>query len=266
MSNKIAVLMHPHYSSGLLSHEDYQDLFTLSKDYTDTYIKALENYKTSIIYLPKIEIEIAKEIIIENIDILLEYYYNNKVDKLLSNYFGIPTIPYFISVVDDIFKIPSSTFKIKNKSYIRKFDNRNKKDYLKNKIVSNIDIIFKYYPKFTSIISGVKDFNYNNEILINNLERKLEKNKNIFIYSLGGVSIIEEYSKFIYGEISRDVEIDIFGEYVNQCVQHHKNVLEQLGFKVNVINHLSIYTENGTDVEGFIKSENDNYLSIIKRR
>lgn len=253
MKNKIAVLMHPHYGG------------TITKEFGEIYVNALKTYETSIVYLPKIDNEIAKEIIIENIDILLDYYFDNKTNEYLHNYFGIPTIPYFINLVESVFKIPKTIFKIKNKTYIKKFDNRNKKKYLRDKILSNIDLILKAVPKFTSIISGVKDFTIHNEDLINNLESRLEKEKDVFIYSLGGVGIIQEYSKFIYGEINRETEIDIFGEYANQCIQHHKNVLEKLGFKVNIIKHLSVYTEHGEVFKGYIKNDDDKYLHIIKK-
>ena len=67
------------------------------------------------------------------------------------------------------------------------------------------------------------------------------------------------------GEINRETEIDIFGEYANQCIQHHKNVLEKLGFKVNIIKHLSVYTEHGEVFKGYIKNDDDKYLHIIKK-
>lgn len=251
--NRIALLVHPFYCNVLAGEmkivyrkamEEYDSVFILSPSIHPALVSGLlMKYKKELIeyYITGIDAEISVKNINTNIStVFRKDWFEWLVQELLALY-------NVMLVESDGFNELYGKFK-SNADTIRK----DMDDYLYELIVKTyVNTIFtdglkddRCFTLFTGdlIPRHHKDLTH----LINNKFRWTNNNliyePNIVIFELGPIPFVIPSLKGIFEEYNKeDTILDVFGEYLNQCVNDVSDELTRLGYRNNVIANKSIY-------------------------
>lgn len=251
--DRIALLVHPFYCN------------VLADEMKVVYRKAMEEYDKVIIFSPSIHRDLVSGELYRYKKELIEYYITS-IDteiEVCGNLTNISTIfrrDWFEWLVQELLAIynnvlvESDGFNELYGKFKSNADNirRDMDDYLYGLIVKTyVNTIFTDTVKddrcFTLFTGDLIPRHHKNIIhLINNNFRVNNDNligePSLEIFELGPIPFVIPALKGIFEGYAKDyIIIDVFGEYLNQCVNDVSDELTRLGYRNNVIANKSIY-------------------------
>lgn len=252
--NRIALLVHPFYCNVLADEmkvvyrkamEEYDTVYVLSPSiHPDLVAGLLMKYKNELIeyYITGVDAEISVKDINTNIStVFRKDWFEWLVQELLALY-------NVMIVESDVFAELYGKFK-SNADTIREVMD----DYLYELIVKSYantiytvglkknrqftlftgDLIPKHHIKLSGMIE---------DYFTNDNYRSLIKPKFYQVFELGPIPFVIPALKGIFEDYNKkDIVVDVFGEYLNQCVNDVSDELTRLGYRNNVIANKSIY-------------------------
>lgn len=256
MKKKLGILVHPGWvadkENPSYNHKVYED-----------YIK---QYDKTLVFLPEMNTSLRKTFLRLYSDDIINHYLGNKVSNdfiILFRLCGIDKLLAFIKeIYDTAFSVKINKNKIKGtykkgKIHIKQFIIKvleNKYDRLDE--LTKIGLLFNGDQTWHGPTKEVIDWFdklYGNEDI-----------KDIILYKLGGIEnvnlhlehIMEKYSKY---------DIEIFGEYYNQCVKSLGIKLIKLDIEHRPIKRQSVFNMS-IKVDYLNEDELDQYYNIAGLR
>lgn len=251
---RVGLLVHPFYCNVLADEmkvvyrkamEEYDIVFILSPSiHRDLVSNVLYKYKKELIeyYITSIDTEIEVSGNLTNISTIFRRdWFEWLVKELLAFYNSIPLesdefidlYSKFISNADTIRKdMDDYLYELIVKTYINTvFTDGLKEDRCYTLFTG--DLIPRHHSKLLDMINY--NFRYNDIELIN-------KPSIIHQFELGPIPFVIPSLKGMFEDYDEDdIIIDVFGEYLNQCVNDVSDELTRLGYRNNVIANKSIY-------------------------
>lgn len=251
---RAALLVHPFYCN------------VIADEMKVIYRKAMEEYDRVIIFSPSIDRALVSGILLKYKKELIEYYITNidieiEVSNVVTNISTVFRRDWFEWLVQELLAlynvmlVESEEFSDLYSKFKSNADNIRKDmdDYLYDLIIkSYITTLFtddiKDDRQFTLFVGDLIPKFHNNLIkmvddyFIDDNQELLNTPSHYHIYKLGPIPFIIPYLKdLVETYVKKDIVIDVFGEYLNQCVNDVSDELTRLGYRNNVIANKSIY-------------------------
>ena len=251
---RIALLVHPFYCN------------VLADEMKVVYRKVMEEYDTVFILSPSIHPALVAGLLMKYKNELIEYYITGvdaeiSVKNINTNISTVFRKDWFEWLVQEllalynIMLVESDTFTELYGKFKSNADNIRKDmdDYLYELIVKSYtntiytdglknnrqftlftgDLIPKYH---TNLINMIDKYFIDDDYTL------LNKPEHYHKYELGPIPFVIPSLKNMFEEYDKEnIIIDVFGEYLNQCVNDVSDELTRLGYRNNVIANKSIY-------------------------
>ena len=251
---RIALLVHPFYCN------------VLADEMKVVYRKAMEEYDTVFILSPSIHPALVAGLLMKYKNELIEYYITGvdaeiSVKNINTNISTVFRRDWFEWLVKELLAyhndmvIESSEFMDLYSKFISNADTIRKDmdDYLYDLLINSYtetiytdnlkenrqftlfagDLIPKYHTNLIDMID-----NY----FIDDNYTPLNKPEHYHKYELGPIPFVIPSLKNMFEDYDKEnIVIDVFGEYLNQCVNDVSDELTRLGYRNNVIANKSIY-------------------------
>lgn len=251
---RIALFVHPFYCN------------IIAKEMVSVYEKAMEEYDNVFILSPSIHPNLVSGLLLKYKKELIEYYITNidteidvaGISTNISTVFRRDWFEWLVKEMLAVYRmmlVESDEFIEFYSKFISNADTIRKDmdDYLYMLIIKTYmhtlnDNILKDDRCFTLFTGDLiprhhKDLIY----LLNNRFRwttdvLVNKPSTIEIFELGPIPFVIPSLKGMFKDYNKDgIIIDVFGEYLNQCVNDVSDELNRLGYRNNVIANKSIY-------------------------
>lgn len=241
---KTAIIVHPGWCG--LSDNNAKEF----------YNEIIERYDSCHIFLPILDNKLKKVLVLSCIDKIVDFICYKKRDIYLDNIFTLrsPLAKKFIATLRLGIKKRYKYKLLKNKNnknlgrfYLTKLS---KHKFVKKLLISKLDY-YLYELNFLKFIF-VGDFSHIPPIKEVADSFLLYKNTKITNYMFGGFYFTKLYldNMLRTGELKLDGEIDVFGEYYNQCVRGISDVLKNHKITHTMKPEYSIFTKQGISIPG----------------
>lgn len=251
---RVALLVHPFYCNVLADEmkvvyrkamEEYSTVYVLSPSiHPDLVAGLLMKYKKELIeyYITGIDFEIAILDINTNIStVFRKDWFEWLVQELLALYSDMIVESDKFTELYGKFKSNADNIRRDMDDYLydlitKTYESTLYTDYLKSNRQFTLftgDLIPKHH---TNLIDMIDNYFIDNDYIL------LNKPEHYHKYELGPIPFVIPSLKGIFEDYSKDdIIIDVFGEYLNQCVNDVSDELTRLGYRNNVIANKSIY-------------------------
>lgn len=260
---KVGILVHPFwmYLNGEKHLEEYKNILASNK------------YETLYVYLPSMCEETRRALFSIEYDRILAYYLKIEKDVIIPD-----DMDYFLESMSNLIINNKSYIYIINKLIIRYLKTmnisfmagENKGLFLYAFLMDQKEIIIEYisdyYLKYM-FFGDLSNCPVREELIYDFLATKTNTNVKALYY--GGVETANCLSNIngIYSEIKngeKEVTVDIFGEYVNNCVLGISRYLKMNDINVNIVKDKSLFYSKSLIKGGFHKQNRlGKYLAVF---
>jgi hypothetical protein len=247
--NNTAILVHPFWC---INVSDYDNEF---------YYNNIEEYEKVIVFLPELDSEFKRSVLKYTVDDLINYLlYNGPITEAMSRMLREP----ILEVMKKTHKL-SNVNKILNPIKIKiggkttyKYHKLTPKDLLKKFFASEVK---NNDVDFTIMFDS--DNTYNDEYMEarNKFINRYKNNDKVIIVKAGNmISVSNVLRKIFRKPEAKDISIDIFGEFLNQCVFQACQILDVMKVDYHVREELSAFNSAGGETNDKCFISTDKYI------
>jgi hypothetical protein len=246
MCKKLGILVHP----GWVASEE--------KDKYDhiQYKTFLSNYDKAIVFLPELQRDFGKYLVIKFKKDITNYVLGLEYDERIKLWFRLDGVRKVLNVyVDHINKIAYKKIKLNGKMVLFRKTKMPPNILIEHLLEHKFDKIFDTNEKLGLLISGDQTWYPPTKNVINDFVKWYENSDSVHLVSYGGVDLVNANLENIFNTIlgNEEYEIEVFGEYFNQCVKSVSYKLNKLGFEHKLIKSQSVF--NMSIKEDYLKEQ-----------